>query len=493
MSSPAVTFDAPLKQATTVPVPVPAGVTFDAPVSTATSVPVQDQSQAPQSSTPSSPQAQPSNHDQWGPQWASDASSAILNTVEGAGKGLLSTVSGTDDWARQHLPAALTQNPLTGKPADLQHVHEMATPQGAAQNTGYGLESLAEFVLGDEALKALPISQRLLKASKIMQTVEESPALSRLLNLTVRGARGAAVGSTQGALKSGGDASDTAGAGIAGGVGNALVPEAFDLVKSVPGIAGTISEAVRGAERVVQPELQGSLRQILGEVAAENGVTVPKDIAVRDLADHVGNQLKSKGSALYKDIDNSLGGTRFQTFDEQISNVRKALRNDTGVDHDLTGRLIERLNDLEDSKAAAIKTAIEKGIDPRDFQQANQYWRQGSALQDFGLRLRRATSGLPDNLKDGSNAANAAKGEIVSPNKLSPSIHSLRDSGRLSQAVGPQRADELLRQVESARARTADIAGNRKTLKKVVTSGAAAAGAAGMGYGAYEVSRHAMQ
>lgn len=414
--------------------------------------------------------------------------------ITGFGKGVLSTVSGTDEWARKHLPAFLTNSDFGfGSPANEQRVQQMATPHGGAQNVGSMGESLAEFILGDEALKALPISQRLLKASKIMQSIEESPALSRLFQFAVRGARGGAIGSAQGALKSGGDASDTAGAGVAGGVGNAVVPEAFDLVKSVPGIADLVSEALRGPEKVVQPELQGSLRRILGEVAAENGITIPDDIAMRDLADHVGNKVKGKGSALYKDIDNSLGGTRFQTFDEQLSNVRKALRDDTGVDPDHTGRLIERLNDLEDAKAKAIQMAIEKGIDPHDFQQANQFWRQGSALNDFGVRIRRATSGLPENLRDGSPAAKAANGEVVSPNRLSPAVHSMRDSGRLSQAVGPQRADELLRQVESARARAAHIAANQKTIKKVVTSGAAAAGAAGAGYGGYEIARHALQ
>ncbi|HEY1804954.1 MAG TPA: hypothetical protein VGG45_10790 [Terracidiphilus sp.] len=488
-----ITFDAPLKQPTTVP--VPAGVTFDDPLTSATSVPVGSDSQT----QPTNPAAQAlSQAGAHADPALGDVAGAVAHKVfpaaTGAAKSVMSTLSGTDEFARKHLPAVLTNSDFGfGPPADLDKEKQNLTPEGTGENIGSGLEDLGEFLLGDEALKGLSLSERLGKVSKIIKTTEESPVLSRIVQAGLRAVRGAAVGSAQGGLKSGGNLSVTAGAGIAAGVGNAVLPEAFDAVKSIPHVAGVISDAVRGAERVVQPELQNSLRKILSDVGAENGITIPDGTAVRDIAEHLGHALKSKGSALYKSIDNALGGTRFQTFDEQLSNVRNALRNDTGIDHDYTGRLIERVNDLEDAKAAARQTAIGKGIDPRDFQQADNFWRQGSAIQDLSSKIRQSTSGLPDNLKNGTKAASAANGEVVSPNKLSPKIHSLRDSGRLSQAIGPNRSDELLRQVESARARTADIANNQKTIRKVAVGSAAAAGAAGAGYGGYEVARHALQ
>lgn len=491
MSSPAISFDAPLKQATTVP--VPSGVTFDQPLQSATSVNVrpEEQSQPTQPSTTVAPQSPTSDEITISPSDSllTKAGKIAGGTLEGIGEGVFGTIAGASDLADK----------MTGTmPGAANHyLHTLAgdndATRGTAQTVGRMGETLAEFILGDEALKGLSVSDRLLKASKAARTIEESPALMRIFDAGVRAIRSTAVGATQGALKSGGDVNDSIGAGIAGGVGSAVIPEAFDAVKAIPHVAGVVSEAMRGAEKVVQPELQGALRQMLSDVAAENGISVPKDKAMRDVAEHVGEQLKAKGSSLYRDIDTALGGTRFQSFDEQISNVRKALRNDTGVDHDLTGRLIERLNDLEDAKANAMHTAIEKGMDPRDFQQANAYWRQGSAIQDLSAIIRRSTSGLPENLKDGSDAANASNGEVVSPNKLSPAIHRMRDSGRLSQAIGPSRADELLRQVESARARTTDIAANRKIIRKVVTGGAAAAGATGLGYGGYEIAQHTLQ
>jgi hypothetical protein len=51
----------------------------------------------------------------------------------------------------------------------------------------------------------------------------------------------------------------------------------------------------------------------------------------------------------------AVGGTRFQTFDDQLSNVRRALKNSAGIDPEADGRLVERINDLEDAKAAALE------------------------------------------------------------------------------------------------------------------------------------------
>ena len=75
--------------------------------------------------------------------------SGIGDVVTGAGKGLLHTVSGTDDWMRAHGPAFMTNSNMGfGPPANLEHVKQMATPQGTAQKIGYGGEQvgLGEFL-----------------------------------------------------------------------------------------------------------------------------------------------------------------------------------------------------------------------------------------------------------------------------------------------------------------------------------------------------------
>jgi len=75
------------------------------------------------------------------------ATGAIGDTITGAGKGLLHTISGSDDWMRAHGPAFMTNSNMGfGPPANLEHVKQMATPQGTAQKIGYGGEQIGEFL-----------------------------------------------------------------------------------------------------------------------------------------------------------------------------------------------------------------------------------------------------------------------------------------------------------------------------------------------------------
>lgn len=357
------------------------------------------------------------------------------------------------------------------------------------QGTGTGIEDLAEFFLGDEALKGLSVSDRLLRASKMARTVEDSPLLNRVFQAGVRALRGGAVGAVQGGVKTD-TASGASTAAVGAGLGNAVLPEIWAAGKAAPRVVNTVSDALRGAEKVVQPELQSSLRQILSDTAAEHGITVPSDTAMRDTAEYVGQAIKDRASAIYRAIDEALD-TRFQAYDEQLSAVRNALRNDTAVDHEYTGKLTDKYNELEAAKASAQQKAVDAGISPDAFKQSGAYWRQGSALQDLSAKLRQATTGLPENLNNGSKAASTASGEVVSPNKLVSKIHTLRDSGRLAEALKSQsRVDDLLRSVEAGKARTAEIAANRKALSKAAIGAAAAAGAGGV---AGTAIRHALQ
>lgn len=459
-----------------------------------------------QAQTTTNPPPKQANDDQWGSQWASDASDAVKNAVVGAGKGLLSTVSGTDDWARKHLPAVLTENPLTGKPADLQRVHEAATPQGAAQSTGYGLESLAEFIMGDEALKALPVSQRLLKASKIMQSVEESPLLSRVFNAGVRAVRGAAVGSVQAGAKTG-DPVTAAKTGATTGVLAGVVPELPSVLKAArkPFSLDAVQDALENSKGTIQQSLQsdlqgiqdawhGSVRDLFDQVAKEAGVQPKPSESLRDVAANTAAAVKAKASAMYKQLDQAVGGTRFQTFDEQIGNVKRALRNSAGIDPDSDGRLIERINQLEDAKAAALDQAKAAGVDPKLIDSANAAWRQASALEDLSKHVQASTSGLRGDLAQGVKAAP----ESLSPARLAPRANRLYNTGRLQQAIGDSRADELLKSIETTKQSAQDAAENAvkqteaatanavqrtAAVRRNQTIGAAAAGSVGAGGG----------
>lgn len=417
--------------------------------------------------------------------------------LSGIGEGVFGTGAGLVDLTNKILDPLATTLPNGQKDHIIpqgvsSYLHNLAgdnEQQAGWERVGQGTESIAEFIMGDAALKGLSTSEKLLQASKAVKVIEDSPVLNRIFQAGVRAVRGGIVGTIQGGVKSGGDPSQAIAGGVGGAVGNALVPEAIDALKATPkaikGAYTAISEALQGAEKVVQPELQTGISNILKQVAAEHGITIPDGTAMRDAAEHVGQEIKNQASSIYSKIDDALGGTDFKSVNRQLDAAQRAFNADTGFDPDVTGRLIEHLNHLEDFKANLRQTAMQAGIPEDAFTQADKLWRQGSAMQDLSAKIRQSTTGLPDNLRDGSKSANQANPEVVSPSKLVPKIHMLRDSGRLSQALtqdlSAARGNDLLRTVEAAKARSADIASTKKIVGKVATGLAHAAGTGAVG------------
>lgn len=83
------------------------------------------------------------------------AMTGAKDLVKGVGEGALSTISGADDWMRAHGPAFLTNSNFGfGKPADLEHIKQMATPANATQAVGKGAEQAAEFLIPGAAEEA---------------------------------------------------------------------------------------------------------------------------------------------------------------------------------------------------------------------------------------------------------------------------------------------------------------------------------------------------
>ena len=179
----------------------------------------------------------------------------------------------TRSWDEKNIPKIIVLIVNTVSYTHLDVYKRQDVQHGIPQSIGRGGEDVMEFLMGDEALKGLALSQRLLKASKYAQMIEESPMLTHVFNAGVRTIRGTAVGAAQGAVKSGGNLTDAGEAGIGAGLANLVLPEVGMAAKAAPRFAGAVSDAVRGADKVVQPELQGSIRQILSDVAADHGIT----------------------------------------------------------------------------------------------------------------------------------------------------------------------------------------------------------------------------
>jgi hypothetical protein len=219
---------------------------------------------------------------------------------------------------------------------------------------------------------------------------------------------------------------------------------------------GGITQELETRLAGIQGDWHQSVRDLFDSVAKEAGVQPRPAESLRDVAANTAAAVKTKASGMYKQFDQTIGGTRFQTYDEQLSNVRRALKNSAGIDPDADGRLVERINDLEEAKAAALEKAKSAGVDPKLVDRANIAWRQASALEDLSKHIQASTSGLRGDLAQGVKAAP----EALSPAKLATRANRMYDTGRLQQALGDSRADDLLRNIERTKQAAQDAAEN---------------------------------
>ena len=384
-------------------------------------------------------------------------------------------------------------------------VGEMAV----AGEAGAGIGNLGNMLLGDEALSGLSLSERLMRAGKMAQTIEQSPMLQRVVNAGMgalkfgsmsaaveglntgnaskaldAGAVGAATGGVLGAAapeidsaidsatSALGDASNAVGNAV-GRAAGAVSDAAGNAVNKATGVLrNTFStQAVKDASAATkqgltedeanqinqaQGDFHDSIRSLMQNTAGDAGVDIPDNAStsLRNSVQNVADAVRAKAKGLYGQIDEALGGTRFQAFDEQIGNVRDALRNDTGVDPDKTDALNDRLADLTTARDAALDQAEENGVPRSTIRQANQAFRQSSALNDLSKALQGTVSGIrPELAQQGVNTAS----EVVSPDKLATRLDRLYNSGRLQQALGQDGAEDLLQSTHAAQQRAVDI------------------------------------
>jgi hypothetical protein len=109
--------------------------------------------------------------------FASKAAHAVGGTFEGIGEGVFGTGAGITD---------LIGGKGTGVSQALHHLAGDDNKQhGTAQNVGRGLETIGEFLLGDEALKGLSFADKLRQTSSVMKLIEKSPKLAKALQLGI--------------------------------------------------------------------------------------------------------------------------------------------------------------------------------------------------------------------------------------------------------------------------------------------------------------------
>lgn len=130
-----------------------------------------------------------------------------------------------------------------------------------------------------------------------------------------------------------------------------------------------------------------------------------------------------------------------------------------------------------------MQEAESAGVPRTLLDQANSDFRKSKAMLDLSKQIRASSEGLRPEL---ANGAKNPVPEKVNTGKLVGRVNKMYDSGRLQDALGKQRSDDLLRAVNDTHV-ASQTAESWKAMAKRY-GGYAAAGA--LPVGGYELIRH---
>jgi hypothetical protein len=210
----------------------------------------------------------------------------------GAAKGLESTIEGGGHLIRSAL----------GMP----QVNDLNRPELQPQNTGekigYGGETLTEFVLGDEALKGLSQSEKLLQAAKTMKILENSPKTIAALRIGANALRAGTVQGAQTLVRSGGDTGEA----VKSGGEMAAIAAPLGVIGEAAGAFGKgITKGVQGAENLTE--------------AAQNAASTP--VVRQSISDAIDTSEKN----LHANYENTIKGFKTQLAGQELDPVDKTL------------------------------------------------------------------------------------------------------------------------------------------------------------------------
>ena len=418
-----------------------------------------------------------------------DSGKALIDwsPITGFGKGIIETGQGI-----QHA-LGLDSTWWGGGPES----HIDTTANGTGEQIGKAGETLAEFLTGDEALKALPVAQRMLTSGKILKTLESSPRLMQALRIGVGALRAGAVGGGQEYAKTGGDAGAALrtgtgaaiGAGVLGAAGSAVGSEAGDTVASNVGDVvnaakndlGETAQAIKAApgkiaqvarkvypeaiepenvatadhnfQQTVQPlydELHEGVRNAVADAAEKAGVTVKPTESIQDMAMDAAKAFRAKATKLYSQVDDAIEAAtgragRFQAHDENLEALHDKLADSIG-DTEAQAKYAKAIQEEEAAKQASLGHIKDAGLGDAP-KQASALHKQGRALEDLGKKVQANTDGLP---------GDAGNPERLNPKTFATSLKNLKNNtryggSRLEQAIGPDNATTLIQQTNDTR------------------------------------------
>jgi hypothetical protein len=385
------------------------------------------------------------------------AGGAASDLLQGVGEGAIDTVGTigkaiTDPIVKQFASS-------DAMAASDQNLKALTTPDNTAQSVGYGAESLAEALTGDEAIKGMALGDRLLHVGKVAEAYDKAgPFARKAIETALNAARAGAVTGGETFAKTG-DVNESAKAAAEGAVASPLIEGAIAGTGKAAGAVSDLWGTVTG--KAIQQDLQSGIRSVLSDAADTAEVDKPTTTSIRKSAASLAENVEYKAKGIFQTIDDATDGEA-TNLQQKIKNVDFKLRDVAGTNDVEEARLTNQKTALENRFDAVLDKAVREGVDQDTIDAAKQTWKQSSALRDLDTQLKASTAG---------NVKNAP--EVVDPNKLVPRLQKLADSGRLEEALGPHAEDLLQKAYDSQK-----TAGQRSTAVKAVKH---VAGVAGIG------------
>lgn len=330
-------------------------------------------------------------------------------------------------------------------------------PTNEDQKHGGYVGDAINFELGSQifdSLKALPLAERLLQSKKVLDAVKAHPVLAQVVGRAIQGAGEAGTGTFV----------DT-GSPEKAAEGAAIGAVAAPAIAAAPEVASSLWKSATG--KAIQEELQTGIRSVASNAASDASAEIPEGASIRTTFENLSDSVQQQSKDLYATIDGATDG-EFTNIQQKIRNVDQKLREIAGTDDTAEEKLFNQKVALNTKLDEAIDQATKNGVDPGVADDARNAWKKQSALSDLDNAVKGSTFG---------NAKNAP--EVVDPKKLVNRLQKLDDSGRLSDAIGDDRANDLLQQAyDSAKAIK-----SRATKVAVVKGAASLAGTGAVGGG----------
>jgi hypothetical protein len=198
---------------------------------------------------------------------------SVFDPATGFIKGLGQTVNTLSGLISRAAPSLV-------RPQDVKAVGQMETQSNTMQQVGGVAEAIAEYFVGDEAVKSLSIAERLGLAAKVAKLAKSSPYISKIIEHGLMSLRGGVVAGGQ-TLAHGGtllQAVENGAVATALGTGTGAVIEGVNA-----GIdkAKTLIPQLREGAGIAQPQIQSAVRTGLQQGVEETNAQAAARDAIR--------------------------------------------------------------------------------------------------------------------------------------------------------------------------------------------------------------------